>query len=96
MNDESESDRGALLPQYTHDDAEDVDKEVLFDEAAPLNDNDVKARRRRPKWQSPRSKNVMVAAGCLFVLPIVCLLSPLLALDTLVPRSPEVRLRLCI
>ncbi|TIA87770.1 hypothetical protein E3P99_02972 [Wallemia hederae] len=88
MNDETESDRGALLPQYTHDDGEEeVDKEVLFDEEAPL--NDTPARRRRPKWQSPRSKNVMVAAGCLFVLPIVCLLSPLLALDTLVPRSPE-------
>ncbi|TIC05593.1 phosphoglycerate mutase-like protein [Wallemia mellicola] len=69
-------DNNPLLPQY---------KEVFFDESEPLNEG----RTRRPKWKSPKSKNVLVVAGCLFILPIICLLSPLFAFNTLAPRTPE-------
>ncbi|TIA87508.1 hypothetical protein E3P81_03921 [Wallemia ichthyophaga] len=90
MSHRPSADNGPLLPQHNRDD-DDGDKDVIFDEAAPLNGSPggTHNRTRRQKWQSPRSKNIMVISGCLFIIPILCLLSPLLALDTLVPHPPQ-------
>ena len=80
----NENEDGPLLPQYKKEQNNEFDKEI--NENVPI----INPSKRRARWRSPRSKNMIVAAGCLFVLPIICLLSPLFALDTLVPHSPGV------